>query len=210
MVDANFINSQKVWQRPRIRLRGVCIELDERKPVDTACLIVFPIIACIGFGVLPFLSFNQSPIGFAIGLGTGSIAVVMSIVIFVVYRPPRVLKIYPIDGLAYAYYRGLRFKPFARWYDLVAAPFDIEQRAARGEKIESTGQTLIGCLGVVFAPLALLSFMIGPQQYEQIVIYCLTHPSTGSKPIVVLNDRIIVQQIVDFYDDIEQSYSATS
>lgn len=202
---AKAINAKHIWHKPRVRFRGAYIEVDERKPLETACLIIFPLIALVGFGVLPFATLATTPLLLGAGIAAGLIATVISVIIAVVYRPPRVLRLYPLEGLAYCYRRGLHFKPFARWYDLQEAPFEVEQRYARGEKIESTGQIALGCLGLLFGPLGLLALLIGPKEYEQVKVYCLVHPSKGSVPIAVFQQHADVKQVAEFYQAAEQS-----
>lgn len=189
------------WKKPRVIVKANYVQVAERKRLST-------VIACfITFETLGIFAILITAMCFA---GTGDWAGLIVVgLIFVgvplgatwaLYRPPRVLRLFPEEmlGCRYRVFLGIKIKP--RWYDLSQSEITIEQHAGRGDEQVTKANMLLSVLLMFTGPAGILiSYVLGPKRYEQIPIYCLMHASSTDKPVALFLDRSTAVGLADLY-----------
>lgn len=192
------------WKKPRIRLGEGLIEVSEKRRVATffVALFVVLMLGLFGLVLLGMLLDGQFDLG-----GLMVVGIVMAIpvvMLLAIYRPPRVLRLFPDERLAQRYHRFIGFKFKHQWYDLSEAAINIELRQGKGDAQLTGFGAALGCLLMFAGPLSLLVSLLGPKKYETLSLYCLTHASAGRRPIAVFANRSTPARLADLYQSLEQ------
>ena len=95
------IKKKHVWANSRVEICDDMVALYERKPFETACALVFVVgpVLCWFWVVVRQSPPSRQLVDWALVLG--SVGAIPGLAVLLLYRPPRVLRLYPHERVAH-------------------------------------------------------------------------------------------------------------
>lgn len=195
------IKKRHVWNTFRVEFKPASIELRERKALETGSFLVFvgiPILCCLWMLLRP-----NSP-----GRGQADwplfIVVGMSFIgipILILYRPPRVLCLYPLEKVAYQHRTFLFIRFFGRWHDLSQATLVLRRTNLVVERDAGIGSALLVIPMLLLGPLGIIIALCAGGNARAYSTFALTYKGQRGKPLAVIINRTDGQKAIDSYND---------
>ncbi len=208
---AKPLPKKHAWDKVRFRSGPNYFEASERKLVENiaAVLLIFGPIA-------GFLWFYIATRGTIDSLGVAMVGVVLSIPVLatlILYRPPRVIRVYPDEAVAQTS-RGLFGKQlWVRWHDLSRSLLKVERTRVITGQSASGGAVAVGCLLSLLGPLGLIAMLasgLASGKKEYATAFALIDDRRPARPLAVFLKRSDAQKLVTISSSIGLDTVGTS
>ena len=196
------LNKKHVWANARIAPHEAYIEARESKPTETGSVLVFvfgPIACFVIYALYPARPNSLTPDTLLV---CGVIGAVIGFAILCLYRPPRVLRLYPLEQVAHTSRRFFMIRFPGKWHDLSAgAPTTTKMSFITTQEQMSIGKGLVVLLLLLLGPLGLIiGLAAGSGRNEtRVPTYGLKCPGLRGQPLALFTKRTDCEKLVRYY-----------
>lgn len=189
------------WENVRLRIGPNYIEAREHKPGEFFAFLALTLGPVVGYAWFYFAT-----LGSVDDFGRVLVAVILAIPVLatlILFRPPRVLRLYPEEKLAQTGRTLLSRTLFVKWHDLGDAGVRIDRTEVVFAE-ESSGGIPAGCLLSLLGPLGMVIalFVSNSRKTERRkAAYALVQANRPTRPFALFLSKADPNKIVTLYDD---------
>ena len=200
---AKQLKKKHLWLNVRIAEDASYIEARESKPAETGSLLFFLFgpIACFLLSalipsrpnsILPDLLILLAVVGWLIGFA-----------ILCLYRPPRVLRLYPVEQVAHVSRQFFIIRFPGKWHDLAGSDLLVNKTPLIATQ-EQLSMTKIAFVILLFllGPIGMIIGLLSSRALDNKInlpTYALTCSGQNGLPLAVMIKRADCERIINYY-----------